>query len=81
MYSTSYVMPTQWTKIKHQWTASATYAFNQYFFPNGTTDTRYWIDICDMQVEVNTVSGASPFVAGTRSSTQSIIDLVSTDAI
>lgn len=63
----------EWEFVSHQWTASNTYSFISYFWPQGSSDI-YAIDICDMQVEVNK-GHATPFVAGTRSSTESLKDI------
>lgn len=63
----------EWEFVSHQWTASNTYSFISYFWPQGSGDV-YAIDICDMQVEVNK-GHATPFVAGTRSSTESLKDV------
>ena len=63
----------EWEFVSHQWTASNTYSFISYFWPQGSSDI-YAIDICDMQVEVNK-GHATPFVAGTRSSTESLKDV------
>jgi len=69
----------KWVRIKHQWTASATFNFYQYWFPQGSGD-KYSIDIADLQVEVNK-GHATPFVAGTRSVTQGLIDLTGNSTI
>jgi hypothetical protein len=71
----------QWVRVKHQWTSPATFSFYQYWFPAASTDARYWIDICDLQVEVNTQNGATPFVAGTRTNTQALVDLTNNNTI
>jgi hypothetical protein len=63
----------------HQWTASVSYNFYSYWFPDGSTD-KYSFDMADLQVEVNK-SHATPFVAGTRSDTASLIDLKRTTSI
>ena len=62
-----------WQHVVHQWTASATASFISYWFPSGSTD-KYAFDIADVQVELNK-GHATPFVAGTRSATDSLIDL------
>jgi len=69
----------KWVRIKHQWTASVTYNFYQYWFPQGSGD-KYSIDIADLQVEVNK-GHATPFILNSRSSTQSLIDLTRTTTI
>lgn len=68
-----------WQHVVHQWTASATYSFISYWFPSGSTD-KYAFDIADVQVELNK-GHATPFVAGTRSNTDSLIDLKRTTSM
>ena len=68
-----------WQHVVHQWTASATTSFISYWFPSGSTD-KYAFDIADVQVELNK-GHATPFVAGTRSATGSLIDLKRTTNI
>tara|TARA_R100000231_G_scaffold94642_1_gene70999 strand:+ start:714 stop:2246 length:1533 start_codon:yes stop_codon:yes gene_type:complete len=69
----------EWQHIVHQWTASVTYSFYSYWFPQGSSD-KYAIDLADFQVEVNK-SHVTPFVAGTRSATDSLIDLKRTKTL
>ena len=80
-YNSQPTLTADWVRIKHQWTSPATFSFYQYWFPNGSTDVPYWIDICDLQVEVNTQSGSTPFVAGTRSNTQALADQTNNNTI
>ena len=63
---------TEWTRYQYTWTASNTLSFYSYWWPNGTT-APYAIDMCDFQVEIN--GHATPFVVGTRSATQGLLDL------
>lgn len=65
----------RWNRVKFQWVASVNFAFYQYFWPQGT-NSPYWIDIADLQVEINTgVVGSSSFVVGARTSNQVLTDL------
>ena len=81
-YSNTSTLTNDWVRVKWQWTASATYSFYQYFWPAASTDAPYYIDICDLQVEVNTgTANATPFVAGTRSNTQAVIDLTGLNTV
>lgn len=81
-YSNGTSATKSWQRVKFQWTASATYSFYQYWWPDGSTDIPYYFDICDLQVEVNTGAvGSTPFVAGTRSNTQAVLDLTNTNTI
>jgi len=68
-----------WQKVEHQWTASATYPFIQYWFPQGSTD-KYAFDMADLQVELNK-GHATPFTTSSRSTTNSLIDLKRTTTI
>jgi hypothetical protein len=63
----------EWVRNVHQWTASYTSSFYQYWFPQGSGDP-YAVDIADLQVEVNK-GHATKFTTGTRSATQSLIDM------
>lgn len=74
--SKSYVLGDymEWKKLTHTWTASNTFGFYQYFWHNGQVGT-YAYDIADIQVEIK--DHATPFVAGTRSVTESLYDIVS----
>lgn len=81
-YSNGTVTTATWQRVKFQWTASATFSFYQYWWPDGSTDVPYSIDMCDLQVEVNTgTAGSTPFVAGTRSSTGALLDLTNRSTI
>jgi hypothetical protein len=66
-------LTTQWKKYEYSWTASNTYSFISYWWPNSPTQP-YAIDMCDFQVEVNK-GEATKFVAGTRSNTEALLDL------
>lgn len=63
----------EWVRNVFTWTASTTFSFYSYFFPDGSSD-RYSMDIADFQVEVNK-GHATPFTTGTRSSTQGLLDI------
>lgn len=63
----------EWVRNVHQWTASVTYNFYQYWFPEGSGDP-YAVDIADLQVEVNR-GHATKFTTSSRSSTQSLLDI------
>ena len=65
-------LTTQWKKYEYSWTASNTYSFISYWWPNSPTQP-YAIDMCDFQVEVNK-DEATKFVAGTRSNTEALLD-------
>ena len=75
-FSGSTTTTSAWTKVKFQWTASATYNFISYWWPDSSTDLPYWIDMCDLQIETNTgTAAATPFTLTSRSNTQAIIDV------
>ena len=67
---------TNWHKREYIWTASTTFSFYQYFYLDASTTVPYYIDLCDLQVEVNKQNYPTPFVIGTRSDTDAIVDLV-----
>jgi len=69
---------TEWTRYQYTWTASNTLSFYSYWWPNGTT-APYAIDMCDFQVEIN--GHATPFVVGTRSATQGLLDRTNNSTI
>ena len=66
-------LTTEWKKYEYTWTSSNTFTFYSYWWPNSTTDP-YAIDMCDFQVEINK-GHSTNFVEGTRSNTESIVDL------
>jgi hypothetical protein len=67
----------KWQQVIHTWTASVTYNFYQYWFPQASTDI-YYIDVADLQVEVNK-GHATPFTLSSRSSTEGLLDMSSND--
>ena len=69
---------TEWTRYQYTWTASNTLSFYSYWWPNGTTSP-YAIDMCDFQVEIN--GHATPFVVGTRSATEGLLDRTNNSTI
>ena len=66
-------LTTEWQKFEYTWTSSNTFSFYSYWWPSGAS-VPYAIDIADFQVEVNK-GHSTPFVAGNRSSTQSLFDV------
>ncbi len=66
-------LTTEWKKYEFTWTASNTYNFISYWWPNSSSEP-YAIDMCDFQVEVGK-NESTNFVAGTRSDTESLLDL------
>ena len=72
-------LTTQWKKYEYSWTASNTYSFISYWWPNSPTEP-YSIDMCDFQVEVNK-DEATKFVIGTRSNTEALLDQKNTYTI
>ena len=69
---------TEWTRYQYTWTASTTFNFYSYWWPNATSSA-YAIDMCDFQVEIN--GHATQFTTGTRSATQGLIDRTGTSTI
>lgn len=81
-YGSSYTSNSlEWERVSFQWTASVTFSFYQYWWPSGSTDRPYWFDIADLQVEVNTQSGDTPFTLSTRANTQAILDLTNNNTV
>lgn len=77
-YSRSDTLTADWQYISHTWTAnnppaSNPYSFISYWFPPASTGP-YWVDMADVQVELNTQSGSTPFTLSSRSSTQALLD-------
>ena len=56
----------EWRRFTHTWTASVTFSFIQYWFPQGSGDI-YSFDIADIQVEKKPY--ATFFTTGTRGTT------------
>ena len=80
--SFSFTPTAEWQKFSHQWTASVTYNFIQYFFPNApATGVPYYVDLCDLQVETNTESGDTPFTLSSRSTTEALVDMTGNHTI
>ena len=69
----------QWRKYEFSWTASNTYSFISYWWPNTPTQP-YAIDMCDFMVEINK-DEATKFTQGTRSDTESLLDLKISETI
>lgn len=69
----------EWKRNVHQWTASSSVSFYQYWFPEGSGD-RYSMDMADLQVEVNR-GHATKFTTGTRSGTASLRDMTGVNTI
>ena len=79
-YSRSDTLTADWQYITHTWTASNPYSFIQYWFPPASTGP-YWVDMADLQVELNTQSGSTPFTLSSRSSTQALLDWTGNNTI
>jgi len=71
-------LTTEWERYTYTWTASTTFNFYSYWWPNATSSA-YAIDMCDFQVEIN--GHATPYVVGTRSATQGLLDRTGTSTI
>jgi len=64
-----------WKRHSYQFTSPNSYAISYWFNPGGP----YTYDIANIQIEQN--SKATPFVAGTRSATQSLLPAVSSETL
>jgi hypothetical protein len=62
-----------WQRFTYTWTASTTYSFVQYWFPEGAF-VGYSVDIALLQVEINK-GHATPFTITSRSTTQGLLDI------
>ena len=62
-----------WQRFTYTWTASATFSFYQYWFPEGAF-VGYSVDIALLQVEINK-GHATPFTSTSRSTTQGLLDI------
>jgi hypothetical protein len=71
---------TEWQRFQYTWTASNTFGFYMYFYPGNPGFVSYYVDLADIQVEVNK-GHATPFTLSSRSATQGLIDLTGNSTI
>ena len=71
---------TEWQRFQYSWTASNTFGFYMYFWPGNPGFVPYYVDLADIQVEVNK-GHATPFTLSSRSATQGLIDLTGNSTI
>lgn len=66
-----------WQRIEHTWTSSNTFGMYLYFWPSNVAAPAY-VDMCDLQVEVNKQNGPTPYTLPSqpRTTTNSLIDLI-----
>lgn len=79
-YSRNDTITEDWQYFSHTWTASNTFNFYQYWVLSDSTGP-YWIDLADLQAEVNTSSGSTPFTLSSRSNTQALLDWAGNNTI
>lgn len=58
--SYNFTVTKEWQKFTHTWTAGNTYNFIQYWF-QGASSTPWWMDLADIQTEINK-SYSTPYV-------------------
>jgi len=75
--SKSITLDGTWQLFEHTWTSSNTFNFYNYWWPS-TPSSPAWVDICDLQIEVNKQNGATPYTlpSQTRTTTNSLLDQV-----
>ena len=71
---------TEWQRFQYSWTASNTFGFYMYFWPGNPGFVPYYVDLADIQVEVNK-GHATPFTLSSRSATQGLLDLTGNSTI
>jgi hypothetical protein len=70
----------EWQRFEYTWTASNTFGFYIYFWPSSPGSLPYFVDLADLQVEVNK-GHATPFTLSSRSATQGLLDLTGNSTI
>lgn len=71
---------TEWQRFEYTWTASNTIAPYLYFWPGSPGTLPYYVDIADLQVEVNR-GHATTFTLSERTVTDSLLDLTGNNTI
>jgi hypothetical protein len=71
---------TEWQRFEYSWTASNTFGFYMYFWPGNPGFVPYYVDLADIQVEVNK-GHATSFTLSSRSATQGLLDLTGSSTI
>lgn len=66
---------TEWQRFQYTWTASNTYNFYLYFWPGNPGYVPYYVDLADIQVEINK-GHATQFTLNSRTSTQGLLPLI-----
>lgn len=71
---------TEWQRFEYTWTASNTFGFYIYFWPGNPGIVPYYVDIADIQAEVNK-GHATTFTLSERTVTDSLLDLTGNNTI
>ena len=71
---------TEWQRFEYTWTSSNTFGFYMYFWPGNPGVVPYYVDLADLQVEINK-GHATPFTLSSRSNTEALLDLTGNSTI
>jgi len=70
----------EWQRFEYTWTASNTFGFYIYFWPSSPGSLPYFVDLADLQAEVNK-GHATPFTLSERTAEESLLDLTGNSTI
>ena len=70
----------EWQRFEYTWTASNTFGFYIYFWPSSPGSLPYFVDLADLQAEVNK-GHATPFTLSERTAEESLIDITGNNVI
>ncbi len=70
----------EWQRFEYTWTASNTFGFYIYFWPGNPNVLPYYVDLADIQAEVNK-GHATTFTLTERTATDSLIDITGNNTI
>jgi len=70
----------EWQRFEYTWTASNTFGFYIYFWPSSPGSLPYFVDLADLQVEINK-GHATPFTLTERTAEESLIDITGNNVI
>lgn len=70
----------EWQRFEYTWTASNTFGFYIYFWPSSPGSLPYFVDLADLQAEVNK-GHATPFTLSERTAEESLIDITGNNVV
>lgn len=70
----------EWQRFEYTWTASNTFGFYIYFWPSSPGSLPYFVDLADLQAEVNK-GHATPFTLSERTAEEGLKDLTGNSII